>query len=75
MSTASAVVGRPQGTMSTRPLALATVKLVLYVATDNAYEAVVEVALGWTCKGMYVSESVWCYEAGRFLVVTGANGI
>ena len=44
-------------------------------ATDNAYEAVVEVALGWTCKGMYVSESVWCYEAGRFLVVTGANGI
>jgi len=33
------------------------------------------VALGWTCKGMYVSESVWCYEAGRFLVVTGANGI
>ena len=45
------------------------------MATDNAYEAVVEVALGWTCKGMYVSESVWCYEAGRFLVVTGANGI
>lgn len=55
-------------------MALATVELALYVATDNAYEAVVEVALVWTCEGMYVSESVWCYEVGRFLVVTGANG-
>jgi hypothetical protein len=60
--------------MSTRPLALATVELVLYVAMDNAYEIVVEVASGWTCEGVYVSKSVWCYEAGRFLRVTGANG-